>query len=256
MDLEAILRRVQKLLAIANDSRGDPNETAAAAAQAENIMRKFNLDHADVIAADLKRNAADMMDSARVNANMKRDDPKRTILKRPPKWAGFIAFEIGMLHDVQVRFVWDAKTGVVVEFCGVKSDVQVAAWMFDYLVGQMIISVRNFGAQHRRDYGSAPDKVANSAYRDGFVSAMNQSLRALRKSKTVELEHHGAGTALVVAKKAAIEAHFGQFNYGTSKSRQIRDRDAFAAGAAAGRKVDVQRRGVGSSAPAAALLAR
>jgi hypothetical protein len=128
--------------------------------------------------------------------------------------------------------------------------------MFDYLVGQMIISVRNFGAQHRRDYGSAPDKVANSAYRDGFVSAMNQSLRALRKSKTAELEHHGAGTALVVAKKAAIEAHFGQFNYGTSKARQIRDRDAFAAGAAAGRKVDVQRRGVGSSAPAAALLTR
>ena len=256
MDLEAILRRVQKLLAIAQDSRGDPNETAAAAAQAEKLMRKFNLDHADVIAADLKRNADDMMDSARVNANMKRDDANRTVLKRPPKWAGWIAFEIAMLHDVHTRFAWDSRTGVVVEFCGIKSDVQVAAWMFDYLVGQMIVSVRNFGAQHRRDYGTAPDKVANNAYRDAFVSAMNSQLRALRKSKAAELEHHSSGTALVVAKKAAIEAHFGIFTYGTSKRPQIRDRDAHAAGAAAGRKVDVQRRAVASADSGALRLGR
>ena len=39
-DLESILRRVRKLLAIAEDGRGDPNEAAAAAQQAERIMRK------------------------------------------------------------------------------------------------------------------------------------------------------------------------------------------------------------------------
>lgn len=252
MDLDAILRRVQKLLAIAADSRGDPNETAAAAAQAENIMRKFNLDHADVLAADLRRNASEMMDTVRVNANMKRDDPTRTTLKRAPKWAGFIAFELGMLHDVHARFVW-GDTGVVVEFCGVKSDVQVAGWMFDYLVGQMIIAVRRFGEQHRKDYGCPPDKVANNEYRMGFVSAMNQALRALRKMKVAELEHHSSGTALVVAKKAAIEAHFGEFKYGTSKSRGIKNADAYYAGRADGAKVDVQRRGVAATAGAPML---
>jgi hypothetical protein len=254
MDLDAILRRVQKLLAIASDSRGDPNETAAAAAQAEKIMRKFNLDHAEVISANLKRNAAAEMSSVRVKANMKRDEPGRPTLKRPPKWAGFIGFEVAMLHDVQVRFAWDeALGGCVVEFCGVAADVQVAGWLFDYLVGQMIASVRHFGAQHRRDYGCAPDKVANGNYRDGFVTAINRQLAALRKSKASELLQHSAGTALVVAKKQAIEAHFGDFTYGTHKGRGIRDADAYAAGAAAGRKVDVTRRAVSGASASLAL---
>lgn len=254
MDLDAILRRVQKLLAIAADSRGDPNETAAAAAQAENIMRKFNLDHAEVLAAGLKRDASAQMSSVRVKANMKRDEPGRPTVKRPPSWAGFIAFEIAMLHDVQTRFAWDsAMGGVVVEFCGVDSDVQVAGWMFDYLVGQMIASVRSFGELHRQRYGRAPDKVSSDAYRKGFVSAVNSQLRALRKGKTIELENHSAGTALVVAKKAAIEAHFGDFSYGTGKQQVVRDLNAAALGRAAGAKVDVTRRAVSGAAAAPAL---
>lgn len=256
MDLDAILRRIQKLLAIAQDSRGDPNETAAAAAQAENLMRKFNLEHADVLAADLKRNAADMMEAVRVNANMKRDDANRTTLKRAPKWAGWLAVELALLHDAQVRYAWDDKTGVVVEFCGVKSDVQVAGWMFDYLVGQMIIAVRNFGAEHRRLYGTPPDKVAGNAYRTGFVQALTAALRRMRNGKVAELQHHASGTALVVAKKAAIEEHFGEFAYGKGRGTRIGDREAYAAGAAAGRKVDVQRRAVSTATDSTLRIAR
>ena len=38
-----VLRRVQKLMAIANDTRADPNEAASAAAHAANIMQKYGL---------------------------------------------------------------------------------------------------------------------------------------------------------------------------------------------------------------------
>jgi hypothetical protein len=40
VDLESVMRRVRKLLAIAEDHRADPAEAAAAAGMAERIMRE------------------------------------------------------------------------------------------------------------------------------------------------------------------------------------------------------------------------
>lgn len=48
-ELDAVIRRVQKLLAIAQDDRANEHEAAAAAAQAEKLMRKFQIDHTDFI---------------------------------------------------------------------------------------------------------------------------------------------------------------------------------------------------------------
>lgn len=249
MDLDATLRRIRKLLAIAADSRGDPHETAAAAAQAEKIMRKFNLDHADVLRAGMKRDGASAMASRRVKANMKRDDPGRTPLKRPPKWAGHLGFEVAMLHDVQVRYAHAPDMGgAVVEFRGFAADVEVAAWTFDYLVGQMILGVNAHGAACREEFGCPPSKTANAAFRDGFVSGLLLQLQRTRKEKDAEVAVHSAGTALVVAKQAAIAEHFGAVTYKEGTARQIRDGAAFLAGQEAGGRVDVARRAVGASA--------
>ena len=59
-NLEGVMRRIQKLLAIANDGRGDPNEAASAAAMAEKMMRKYQLDNADIVAAVLMHAASAM----------------------------------------------------------------------------------------------------------------------------------------------------------------------------------------------------
>lgn len=254
MDLDSTLRRVAKLLAIAADSRGDPNETAAAAQQAERIMRKFNLDHADVLAAGLRRAGEEAMGSVRVRANMKRDVEGRSILKRAPKWAGHIAFEVAMLHDAQVRYAWDVGMGgVVVEFCGVKEDAQVAAWMFDYLVGQMIAGVRSYSKGHRERYGHGPSKIASGGFRDGFVSSLLGALQRARREKEGELATHSAGAALVVLKAEAIKETFkDNFTYRDAKQKAVRAVDAFVEGMTAGAKVDVARRAVESSGGAAA----
>lgn len=254
MDLDATHRRIRKLLAIAGDSRGDPHEAAAAASQAEKIMRKFNLDHADVLRAGLKRDCA--MASRKVKANMKRDDQKRTILKRAPRWAGHLGFEVAMLHDVQTRFAWDAPMGgVVVEFIGLSADVEVAAWMMDYLVGQMVLGVNGHGRAHRKAHGCAPSKVANAAFRDGFVCGLLAALQELRKSKAAELASHSAGSALAIAKAQAIAEHFGETAYPKAKSKAIRDLAEFAAGRRASADVDVARRAVSANpADAAAQL--
>lgn len=54
-NLEGVLRRIQKLLAIANDSRANPEEAAAAASMAHKIMQKYQIDHTEVIMAEINR---------------------------------------------------------------------------------------------------------------------------------------------------------------------------------------------------------
>ena len=233
---DATLRRIQKLLAIAGDSRGDPAETAAAAAaMAERMMRKFNLASAELQRAALRKDPGAEMTTMRVRANMKRDDANRTPLKRAPKWAGYLAYEVAHLHDVHVRYAYDhAMGGAVVEFCGVRADVQVAAWMFDYLVGQMIRAVRHFGTEHRRTQGAAPLKTTSDAYRTDFITALLASLTRLRREKEGEVAAHAAGTALVVVKQQLVAEHFGGFEYrkASTTTKPIRDLSAFVAGRA------------------------
>ncbi|HOW46139.1 MAG TPA: DUF2786 domain-containing protein [Rubrivivax sp.] len=67
-NLEAVMRRIKKLLAFAEDSRGNPTECAAAARMAESIMRKHQIEHADVITKELQ--GADAFASADVGTTM------------------------------------------------------------------------------------------------------------------------------------------------------------------------------------------
>jgi hypothetical protein len=248
MDMTKLLERVRKLLAIANDTRANPNEAAAAAAQAENIMRKFNIEHADVL---LKRvqSGEEEFETANVSAFMKRDVDNGHVAKRNPKWAGWLAVRVARVNDCDVRYTWDAKRGAAVQFCGYKNDVQVAAWMFDYLLGCMINDVRAWQKTAPRG------KIESNAYRDGFITAVCSKLANLHREREAEMQQKSNTTALVVAKAAAIAEHFGNFNYGKASTTQVRDQRAFMAGVEAGRKVDVARRGLTTSASAMLAIA-
>lgn len=246
MDMTKLLERVRKLLAIANDTRANPNEAAAAAAQAENIMRKFNIDHADVLLKRVQRGEEEF-DTVNVSAFMKRDVDNGHVQKRTPKWAGWLGVRVAKLNNCEVRYSWDDKRGSVVQFCGYKSDTQVAGWMFDYLLGCMINDVRAWQKAAPRG------KAESNSYREGFILAVCEKLRTLERERDAEMANTSAGTALVVAKAAAIAAHFGGFNYGKGKSASASDRDAFFAGQKAGARVDVGRRAVGTSGGAGPL---
>lgn len=258
MDTQAILRRVKKLLAIAADSRGDPNETAAAAAQAENLMRKFNIENADLLREDLRQRGAAAMATARVKVNMKRDDAGRTPLKRAPRWAGWLAVALARLNDANVAYVRDESMGgVVAEFRGFEVDVQVAAWMFDYLVGQMILAVRAYGADVRKETGSAPAKTQSDAFRLGFVRTLVARITDLKAARDAEVDQSASGRALVVCKQALVDGHFGEAAYKAQKrSAVVRDADAHAylAGSDRATRVSLERRAVGASTGASVAL--
>lgn len=252
-DLTGVLRRVQKLLAIANDHRADPNEAAAAASQAEKIMRKYQLEHADIISAEMKRNAGTSMLFKAVFANMKRDDPKRTPAVTNPKWAQFLAVAIARLHECEVRQGFDEnKFGQRVaslRFYGYHADVEMCAFTFDYLVGCLIAAVA------WRQKNVTKDRLATEGYRKGFINELTARLAAMQSDKEREQQTMSSSRALVIDKRQAIVEAFGSFGYKDAKRSTIKDYSAYHAGINDARRVDVNRRGLeGGAAGNAGLL--
>lgn len=245
-DMDSVMRRIQKLLAMANDGRGDANEAATAAAMAEKLMRKFNIENADLLIKKVRAGDAQFATKS-CSANMKRDDPRRPPLQNNPPWGQWLAYEVAKLNDCELRQGRSA-TGAVLTFMGFDSDVQVAAWMFDYLVGELIKGCKAFNKAAPRS------KVESNSFRMGFVGVLQEKVREMRKEKDAEMQEVVASRALVVSKTQALVEHFGAFTYKESNSHAKVNGSAFRDGVAAGSKVDVGRRGVGSTSSSAKLL--
>lgn len=239
VNMEGVLRRIQKLLAIAGDERADAAEAAAAAGMAERLMRKFQLDNDAVLAAKLRSDPRSGMSSKDIFANMKRDDPSRPPAKTNPSWAQQIAVGVARLNECEVRQGWGVdkfgKTTACMKLFGYAADVEVAAWTFDALVSAMLRGCAAFNSANG-------DRVAGEAYRRGFVAALCMALQRATAEKSAAAV---AGRALVVAKAAAIQEAFGTFKYVQRKGSGVRNYGAFAAGQADGRRVDVTQRAVG-----------
>lgn len=247
MDLNDALRKIEKLLALAADERGDPNVAASAARQASKLMATFNLEHADVLAKTIERGEAEFAEEVS-SANMKRDE-KRKPLKKNPLWAGWLAVRVAQLNECQARYGWRAGPGAVVRFLGTRADVTVAKWMFDYLVGAMIAGCRRFQ--------SGPitrTRAESDSYRKGFVLALCRALEEERKRRAGEMDSTVSGRALVVAKTAAVAAHFGPEQYQEERSVRASHGDAMRDGMRDGSRVDVARRAVGTNAGGSGAL--
>lgn len=238
-DLEAVLRRVQKLLAIANDSRANPNEAAAAASQAERIMRKYQVDHADVIAAQLK--TEDAFDQVDVGGTMDPDAYARSTTT----WAGMLGLAVAKLNDCKATWERSERLGVCLRFSGYKSDVQVAQWTYLYIVNQMANSLR----EHQARTGAG--RKQSEDYRKGFVVAVCGNIGKEIERKKQEMATTSSSRALVLAKSQAVVERFG---------KQPERRNRFSSGAdyhtghAHGQRVDLGRRAMGGSTGGTILL--
>jgi hypothetical protein len=234
---EAILRRIAKLLAIAQDDRANPEEAAAAAGMAERIMRKYQIENADVIVASLK--AGNDMETADSVATAKTNGTK---VERTPPWAQWLAVAIAGLNNTGARNTLMADGQAGIRFYGFKADVQVAKFMFDYLVA----TTNRLCVQYRSsvEYQIGGRRVMNS-YRQGVSMGILAAVRKQTQAKTAEAQTSSSGTSLMVVKQQAIAERFGSvFKTKTGKSSVSRG-DSFAKGYVDGRSVDVNRRGVG-----------
>lgn len=242
-DRDAVLRRIQKALAIAEDSRANEHEALAAARQAEALMRKYQIDHADVIATSIKKghdlSTEDIVVTAKDNG---------TRVERTPLWAQWLAVRIAKLNDCEVRCVrvQTAKgyeTGL--RFLGYTGDVQVSKWMLEYLAATVLRLCKEFRNDYRYKVGG---RSTMDAYRKGLVLGICAQFHEMEAEKKRQQEAASASRALVVVKANAIAEHFGETKYGKPQKANVGDDGAFAAGHRDGKNVKINTGAIGGPA--------
>lgn len=231
-----ILEKIKKLLAFAGDSRGNPNEVAAAARQVEAMLRKYNLEMSDVIMDELNADSDAVGDATFFLRYRKRSKVYDTL----PKWANWIAVRTAKLFDCHVVAVKaQAAPGADYEaafrFFGYQTDLVICTWMMDYFLAEIFRASK----KHPEIVG----RRAHDAFRDAAAMVLCQRLlEVVEERERAARGPSGAtpGTALVVRKQQAIEDKYGTFEYGKpSKLREDYDVDAFVKGAEAGRQISI-----------------
>ena len=238
-NLENVLRRVQKLLAIANDERANAAEAAAAASQAENIMRKYQIERADVITAQLKRD--DAFNTETVGGTM---NPGASS-KSTTTWAGQLSLAIAQLNDCKCEWTRTRDLGVCLRYSGFKSDTQVALWTHLFVVNAMGQALCRF----QKDNFS--DRSTSHQFRLGFIAAIIDSIHQSIDEKKAEMAAATESRALVITKANAVAERFG-----AQKVKRNRHSvgNGFGDGHAEGKKLDVGRRGVGHNGNSASRI--
>lgn len=248
-NLDAILRRVQKLLAIAQDDRANPAEAAAAASMAEKVMRKYQLENADVLMATMKQGdgmaTEDCVATAKTNG---------TRVAKVPLWASWLAVAVSKLNNVGARMNHHRETGeACIRFYGFAADVAVSVWTFNYLVATINRLSREF--RKTEDYVIGGRQAAN-AYRQGVTHGIMNTLNKLAKEKEAEAQTTSKGRELVVVKTQAVAQAFGGEVFETKKTHsQVKRGDSFVTGFIDGKAVDVNRRAIGTDNTGPQVLA-
>ncbi len=242
-NLDDIKRRIAKALAIASDERCDPNTAAVAAAQAEKLMRKYQLDHSEIISINLKK--GESMTTAECVANAKTNGTKA---KDVPTWASILGTSVARFNNCGALIVTTGSGEVGIRFYGYEGDVLVCKYMFDYLV-----VVTNRQAAHyklSRDYMDN-GRSALTIFRRGFVAGMVNTIQRLMREKEREQQAEVTSRALVVVKQTALAEKFGAHIFKTKQAANVtKQAVSFLSGFEQGRRVDVARKGIGH-APAA-----
>lgn len=211
---DRILDRIRKMLAIANGG-ANVNEAATAAAMAERLMRKYQIDQADVIVEEL---TADSVEAETVANGT----------KTMPAWVGWIAFGVAKANECEVTRARDDRGRAVHRFYGVAGDAEVAGEMMRYLIGEV----------HRLAKAYGGTRAETGSFRRGCGSALQKRLTAMAEDRRQDFTGTAAGTSLVLRKRDLI--HRGRsFKYGSAGRRREIDH-GYMAGRRAGEGVSLR----------------
>lgn len=251
---DRVLRRIKKMLAMADDTRGNPNEIAAFAAQAASLMRRYNIEHSEVLAAEI-RSGVDIVceDIAPPNYD-----------KRVPYWYNVLGTIVGRTMCCQTRLLWvrvDGKSKLSLKLFGYRPDIEVSQWLFSYLIGQ----VQKLAEQHWKVYMSELQLAGRAIYpntrrkwkdqfREGVVRGITDRIEQVYGKAAEDTDaaaekssgsRNGSGALVVLreVKEQAVRNAFPlqEFTYSTPDRRHVVVREAYWIGSASAKQVRVER---------------
>ena len=194
--MDNVRDKIKKLLAMANDERGNEHENEIAMRMAARLMLQHNIEVAD-LESESGKSASYTWRSIIIPLG---EHAKH--MSWNPLWTNFLATGTGRFTDCRVTRVVDKTYGCCIKFEGDETDIEYAAWLFKKL----------------RDFGYAESKAVPNPQRDTFLKAY--SIRLSERMRTLRAERDSAmkqavtktGNALMVVnnKLALRDAEFGK----------------------------------------------
>lgn len=230
--MDNVKDKIAKLLAMANDGRGNEFEAEAALRQAEALMRKHGIEAGELM---------DCIGQKPIYKWVSVSVPVR--VPKPaaewPRWFGFMCFGIAVFTDTKISSYHDGQYGICGKFQGEETDVEYAVW----LAKRLRDDIR---AQSAAFMGSRRER---ELFRKGMASRLQGRMKQLRKERNAEYQAAGTGTALVVVttKIALRDEEFGK-QQTRRHPTNVFNRDAYGAGRAAGDRASLNRPIGGGSA--------
>ena len=222
---DKVIDKIQKLLALAESS--NVNEAASAAARAQELMTKHQIELADLQALTPGLELEEI-----VNAELFSE-------KSMINWKVALAAGIAKANDCSVysaryKNARNKLVEVKSNFVGRKSALETVRYFYGYLVNQV-----NFLASQVR--GPDVDRAYLNAFRLGAVAKITTRLLAARDAAKVG----ASGSALAVINKDSerVQAVLDKMNLKSGASPSIKDTEGFAAGIRAGDTVKLDKSG-------------
>ena len=222
--------KIRKLLAMARDGRGNEHEAAAAASQAEKLMRYWQIDSAEEIMQEIEKNEA----FERELEDVSFEGLKGHVPKQVPPWVGFVALGCGILFTCKVDIV-NSPLGLKVRFSGYQMDVMLCRWVYRILCE----AVFRVSKEQCKGLGMSAAK----SFRLGAAVRLLARLRELKEER--DNENHvawkaGTNTGMVLydKKKSRVEEMYGATQTKSSKT-SASNPAAYMAGRNAADKINI-----------------
>jgi hypothetical protein len=207
--LAKVMQKIVNLRALAARA-GTQAEAETAAAQAEALLAKYQIDEASIVSSD-------------VAESIEQHDPLWTG-KLNETWRGSLVAGLSKDHGCAAVAARDGK-GITYRIAGRKSDVEIVRYVFAWLT----VEIERLA---QREKGRA----GKTAFRCGVATGVLQAMRAAR-AEEVKAAPTGTNAAIVLSSRADESMNFlqkslgGRFKNG-SKARVAPD--AYARGLSAG----------------------
>lgn len=227
----AILEKIRKLVAQANDSGTTEAEAEAFAARAAELMARHGVEQA-------------LLDSARDP----KDDPlehKAIVLEAPyGHERGLLLSGIG--RALSVKVYWNRRGATLV---GRRSDIERTEQLYTQLLLFAVTHLKQPVDVGWRRYDPTESRIYTQQYRKSWIIGFAQmiAVRMYRAHKKA-VEDAAPGSALVLADRLDVAVAHGKKLFpdaGVHKDRAIRNKAAFRAGVAAAESADIGQTRIG-----------
>lgn len=236
VEMERIISKVEKLLALGTSS--NEHEAASAVAKAQDLMEAYGLAMEQVtgrkaVKDDVREGTAfDVFEQGKTTAW--RMDVLETVARTSGVWIAR-SYRSERVESKHAKYGTRYATFRTAYFVGLPADVQMAGYAYSFLVGEIErlaqeaanvhwaairadakrygISVHDAEADYVRYNGTHPLKAKTSFTKgaaEGVVSMLNTEARARRQTASAD------ANALVVNRDAIIRDYWYQKNYGKS----------------------------------------